>query len=40
MGQDKIATAIGAARKYLIANPEEARYRDSAATAVVEDGLR
>lgn len=40
MGQDKIATAIGAAREYLSANPEEARYRDSAATAVVEDGLR
>lgn len=40
MGQDGIAAAIGAAREYLRANPVEARYRDSAATAVVEDGLR
>ncbi|MCE3293838.1 MAG: hypothetical protein K0Q84_2775 [Arthrobacter sp.] len=40
MGQDGIAAAIGAAREYLSANPDEARYRDSAATAVIEDGLR
>jgi uncharacterized OsmC-like protein len=40
MGQEKIATAIRRAGEYLSAHPEEARYRDSAATAVVENGLR
>lgn len=40
MGSDSIATAVAGAREYLSAHPEEARYRDSAATAVVEDGLR
>lgn len=40
MGQEKIATAIGTAREYLSAHPDEARYRDSPATAVVESGLR
>jgi uncharacterized OsmC-like protein len=40
MGQVEIAAAIGQARAYLTANPAEARYRDGAATASVEDGLR
>jgi uncharacterized OsmC-like protein len=40
MGQDDIAAAIGRARAYLTANPAEACYRDSPATASVEDGLR
>lgn len=40
MGSEKIATAVAGAREYLSAHPDEARYRDSAATAVVEDGLR
>jgi uncharacterized OsmC-like protein len=35
-----IATKIAAARDYLRAHRDEARYRDTAATAVVEDGLR
>jgi len=40
MGSTQIATAVAGARQYLAAHPDEARYRDSAATAVVEDGLR
>ena len=40
MGSKEIATAVAGAREYLYAHPDEARYRDSAATAVVEDGLR
>ena len=40
MGQAEISQAIAGARGYLTAHPEEARYRDGAATAVVEDGLR
>ncbi len=40
MTSDTIATAVAGARAYLTAHPEEARYRDPAATAVVEDGLR
>ena len=40
MGSTEIATAVAGARAYLSAHPDEARYRDSAATAVVEDGLR
>jgi uncharacterized OsmC-like protein len=35
-----IGRSIEAARKYLAEHPEEARYTDSAASAVVEDGLR
>lgn len=40
MTQADIASKIAAAREYLGAHRDEARYRDSAATAVVEDGLR
>ena len=40
MGQSDIAAAIAGAREYLTAHPTEARYRDSAATAIVEGGLR
>ena len=40
MGRDEISAAIGNARDYLKANPKQARYRDSAATATLEDGLR
>ena len=40
MGSNEIATAVAGARAYLADHPDEARYRDSAATAVVEDGLR
>ena len=40
MGSNEIATAVAGARDYLAAHPDEARYRDSAATATVEDGLR
>src|SRR5690349_18731351 len=40
MGEADIATAIANARSYLTENPADARYRDSAATATVEDGLR
>ena len=40
MTSDTIATAVAGARAYLTAHPEEARYRDPAATAVIEDGLR
>ena len=40
MGEGDIQTAIAAARSWVAANREEARYRDGAATAVVADGLR
>ncbi len=40
MASSDIAAAIGGARTYLTANPAEASYRDGAATAVIEDGLR
>ncbi len=40
MRQADIAESIRGARAYLTANPAEARYRDGAATAVVERGLR
>ena len=39
MAQSDIAAAIAAARSYLQANPAEARYRDSSATARIETGL-
>ncbi|MFL5778563.1 MAG: OsmC family protein [Chloroflexota bacterium] len=35
-----IASAIAAARNYLLDHPDEARYSDSAATATLDDGLR
>lgn len=37
---NEIASKIAAARDHLRANRDDARYRDSAATAVVEMGLR
>lgn len=37
---ETIGRAIRRARAHLQANPQEARYTDSAATAAVEDGLR
>lgn len=37
MGQREIAAAVNAAVDYLNANPEEARYRDSPATATLRD---
>jgi uncharacterized OsmC-like protein len=40
MGEADIAKAIAIARSYLTANPGEARYRDGAASATIEDGLR
>jgi uncharacterized OsmC-like protein len=40
MGEREIATAIAAARTWVSANRAEARYRDGAASAVIEDGLR
>jgi uncharacterized OsmC-like protein len=40
MTQADIAAKIASARDYLRAHREEARYRDGAATAVVEGGLR
>ena len=40
MGEREIATAIAAARTWVTANRAEARYRDGAANAVIEDGLR
>ena len=40
MSQADIAAAIAGARAYLGANREDARSRDSAATSVVEEGLR
>lgn len=40
MGQAEIATAIGAARTWVGEHRPEARYRDGAATATIDDGLR
>ncbi|WP_455835529.1 OsmC family protein [Pseudarthrobacter siccitolerans] len=40
MSKSRIAEAIRAAKAYLAARPEEARYRDAVATAVLEEGLR
>jgi uncharacterized OsmC-like protein len=40
MGESEIATKLAAARTYLRSNREDARYRDSPATATVEGGLR
>lgn len=40
MGSESIATAVAGARAYLSEHPDEARYRDSAATARIEEGLR
>lgn len=40
MSNSRIAEAIASAKAYLAAHPDEARYRDSVASAVVEDGLR
>ena len=40
MAHPDIAAAIEGARAFLTANPAEAQYRDGAATAVVESGLR
>lgn len=40
MSSSRIAEAISSAKAYLAAHPDEARYRDSVASAVVEDGLR
>ena len=40
MGEGDIAVAIAAARSWVTANRAEARYRDDAASAVIEDGLR
>lgn len=40
MSKSPIAEAISAAQTYLAAHPQEARYRDSVASATVEHGLR
>ena len=40
MAEGDIARAIANARSYLTANPADARYRDAAAMASVENGLR
>lgn len=40
MGEAEIAAAVENARDYLKGHPNEARYRDSPATATIEDGLR
>ena len=40
MGEREIAMAIAEARSWVAANRTEARYRDGAASAVIEDGLR
>ena len=40
MGEADIARAIASARSFLAANPDEARFRDGAATATIEEGLR
>jgi uncharacterized OsmC-like protein len=40
LSEADIARAIANARSYVTANPSEARYRDGAATATIEDGLR
>jgi hypothetical protein len=37
---DKIRESITGAIAYLVDHPDEARYRDTAATAVIEEGLR
>jgi uncharacterized OsmC-like protein len=39
MARDAIKDALGDAVAYLTANPEEARYRDGAASATLRDGL-
>src|SRR5437016_4147451 len=39
-GQMSITEAVAAAKTYLEAHPDEARYRDSAAVARLIDGLR
>ena len=40
MAETDIAAALAGARAWVVAHREEARYQDSVATAVVEDGLR
>ena len=40
MPTDHILVSIENARQYLTEHPDEARYTDQAATAVMEDGLR
>src|SRR2546427_109300 len=40
MTSEDIRSAIEAAAKYLTEHPDEAHYRDSAATAIRTDGLR
>ena len=40
MSSEDIRNAIESARQYLSGHPEECRYTDSAATAIVESGLR
>lgn len=40
MSNSRIAEAIASAKAYLAAHPDEARYRDSSASAVIEEGLR
>ncbi len=40
MGERDIAVAIAEARSWVAANRTEARYRDGAASAVIDDGLR
>lgn len=40
MDQERIASAISGARQYLSERPDEARYRDSVATATIDAGLR
>ncbi len=40
MADTDIAAAVTGARAWVAANRAEARYRDGAATAVIEDGLR
>jgi len=40
MASDNIRESIEKAKQYLSEHPDEARYTDQAATAVIEDGLR
>jgi hypothetical protein len=40
MPNDHIGESIENARQYLADHPDEARYTDQPATAVMEDGLR
>ena len=40
MSDDEIRAAIANASRYLTDHPDEARYTDSSATAVLESGLR